>query len=183
MSRIPAIVPANAEGRARDLLDGVQRSIGIVPNLYRVTAQSPAVLEGLLNLSSTLSGGTLSPQLREQIALTVAERNGCDYCLAAHSFLGRKAGLSDADLEQARSARAADAKTEAALRFVAGVVDQAGRVSDADLWSVRNAGFSDAEVIELVGQAVLNIFTNTLNNVAQTDIDFPKVGPANRLAA
>ena len=183
MSRIAAIAPADAQGHARELLDGIQRGLGVVPNLYRVTAQAPTVLEGLRNLNATLADGTLNTKLREQIALTIAERNGCDYCLSAHSFLGNKAGLSDADMEQARGARAVDAKVEAALRFALRVVDQTGRVSDADLNAVRAAGFSDGQIIELVGQVVLNIFTNLLNHVAQTEIDFPKVSATRPHAA
>lgn len=178
MSRIPAIALEQADPRSRALLDGVQNAIGMVPNLYRVAAQSHAALSGLLALTGALRGTSLPGTLAEQVALATAERNGCDYCLAAHTLLGRKAGLSDADIAQARDARAADPKTEAALRFVALVVDNAGRVSDADLSAIRLAGFSNAEIVELVALAVLNVFTNTLNNVAQTDIDFPRTTSA-----
>jgi uncharacterized peroxidase-related enzyme len=182
MSRIPAIDLAQATGRTKDLLDNVQKSLGVVPNLFRVAAQSPAALEGLLSLSGALSHGRLSHRLGEQVALTVAERNGCNYCLSAHTLLGKKAGLTEADVTQARDARAVDAKAEAALSFAARVVDQAGHVSDAEIEAVRAAGFNDGEIVELVAATVLNIFTNTLNNVARTDIDFPAV-PASARAA
>jgi uncharacterized peroxidase-related enzyme len=178
MSRIPAVVPAQAEGRAKELLDGIQKAFGGVPNLYRVTARSPASLDGLLGLTNALAHGTLDRKLTEQIAIAVAERNGCDYCLSAHTMLGKRAGLTDAELVQARGAKAVDGKSEAALHFVALVVDQAGQVGDGELARIREAGFSDGEIVELVANAALNVFTNTLNNVAATDIDFPRVSPA-----
>ena len=141
MSRIPAVNPAQAEGHAKVLLDDIQKAFGGVPNLYRVAAQSPASLQGLLALADALAHGMLDRKLNEQIALAVAERNGCDYCLSAHTLLGKRAGLSDADVAQAREARAADPKTEAALRFVAAVVDQRGQVGDADINAIRGVGF------------------------------------------
>ena len=183
MSRIPAVNPAQAEGHAKDLLDGIQKAFGGVPNLYRVVAQSPASLQGLLALTDALSYGTLDRKLSEQIAIAVAKRNGCDYCLSAHTLLGKRAGLSEADLVQAREARAADPRSNAALGFVASVVDHRGHVSDADINAIRAAGFGDGEIVELVTNAVLNVFTNTLNNVANTDIDFPKVPVAARRVA
>jgi len=175
MSRIQPVDLKTAQGKAKDLLDGVQKALGVTPNLFRVTAQSPAALEGLLGLRGALSQGQLSAKLQEQIALTVAERNGCDYCLSAHTLMGKGAGLGEGDIAQARSARAADSKTDAALRFVATLVDKRGRVADGDLAALRGAGFREAEIIEIVAGTVLNIFTNYLNHVAATDIDFPVV--------
>jgi uncharacterized peroxidase-related enzyme len=175
MSRIKPVDPATAKGKAKDLLDAVQKALGVTPNLFRVVAHSPAALEGLLGLNGALSQGALSAKLREQIALGVAERNGCDYCLSAHSLLGKGAGLADADITQARQGRAADPKTETALRFANGVVERRGQTSDSEIAALRQAGYGDAEIVEIVTVTVLNILTNYLNQVAATEIDFPVV--------
>jgi uncharacterized peroxidase-related enzyme len=175
MSRIPALDPAAAQGKAKDLLDAVEKSLGITPNMFRVAAQSPAALEGLLGLNGAVAHGTLGPKVREQIALAVAENNRCDYCLSAHTFLGEHAGLSDADVARARQGRAADLKTDAAVRFAQSLLESHGHPSDAELAAARQAGFSDGEIVEVVAITALNVFTNYLNRVAETDIDFPVV--------
>jgi uncharacterized peroxidase-related enzyme len=175
MSRIPPVDPTITAGKVRELLGGVQKSLGATPNLYRVVAQSPAALEGVLGLTGALARGQLGPRLREQIALTVAEANACDYCLSAHTALGRGLRLSDAELALARQGRASDPRDAAALRFAARVIERRGRIDDADLVEVRRAGFDDGQVVEIVANAVLNVFTNYLNKVAETDIDFPVV--------
>jgi uncharacterized peroxidase-related enzyme len=183
MSRISALSPAQTEGKAKDILDAVQKGLGMVPNLFRVTAQSPAALEGLVGLNGALGKGALNAKIRERIALGSAERNGCDYCLSAHTALGKMAGLSETEIAQARAAQAADPKALAALRFAGKVADLRGQVSDADLVAVRQAGFSDAEIIEIVAHVALNFLTNTLNNVALTEIDFPVVRTVTSKAA
>ncbi len=175
MSRITPVDPAAAEGKLRDLFAGIQQSLGAIPNLYRVIARSPAALEGALALAGSLGRGRLRPRLREQIAIAVAQENACDYCLSAHTALGKGLKVPDADLALAREGRASDPKDEAALRFVQRVVERRGRVDDADLAEVRRAGFDDAQVVELVAHAALNVFTNYLNHVAETEIDFPVV--------
>lgn len=175
MSRIPPVDPSAAAGTVREQLEGVQRSLGVVPNLYRVAARSPAALEGLLGLTGALARGRLGARLRERIALAVAEANGCDYCLSAHTALGKGLKLSDAELALAREARASDPRDAAALRFAARVIERRGRVDDADLAEARRAGLDDGEIVELVANAALNVFTNYLNQVAGTDIDFPVV--------
>lgn len=175
MSRISPVDPATTTGKARELLGGVQKSLGVTPNLYRVIAQSPVALEGVLGLTGALARGRLGPRLREQIALTVAEANACDYCLSAHTALGRGLQLSDSELAVARQAGASDPRDATALRFAARVVERRGRVDDADLAEVRRAGFDDGQVVEIVANVVLNVFTNYLNQVAETEIDFPVV--------
>jgi uncharacterized peroxidase-related enzyme len=175
MSRIPPVDPSVTAGKVQALLDSLQKSLGAVPNLYRVVAQSPSALEGVLGLTGALARGRLGARLREQIALTVAEVNACDYCLSAHTALGRGLRLSDAELDLARQARASDARDEAALRFAARVLERRGRVDDAELAEVRRAGFDDGQIVEIVANTVLNVFTNYLNQVAGTEIDFPVV--------
>ncbi len=183
MYRIPAIAHADAQGTVKDMLDSAKKAMGMVPNLLRVAAQSPAALQGMLGLMGAVEHGTLGRKLGEQIALAVAERNGCDYCLSAHTAIGRHAGLSAADLAQARDGHAAGPKAEAAMRFAIGVVEQRGHVSDADLAAARAAGLSNGEIVEVIAHVAVNTFTNLLNNVAQTEIDFPAVRAAVRLAA
>jgi uncharacterized peroxidase-related enzyme len=175
MSRINAIDPTTATGRAKELLDAVKSKMGAVPNLTRVMAASPAVLEGYLGLSGALGHGVLPPKVREQLALDVGEANGCDYCVSAHTFLGKKAGLSEAETLDNRRGISADTKTDVLLKFARKVIDTRGQVTDADLSVVRAAGYGDAEIAETVAHVALNVFTNFLNNVAHTDIDFPKV--------
>lgn len=178
MSRL-TIPERNATPAAsHPLLDAVKSQLGVIPNLFRLTAQSPAALEGYLALSNAL-GRTLDARMREQIALAVAEVNGCDYCLSAHSYLGANlARLSEAEMALNRRGQASDARTDAALHFARTVARAKGKVSDADLATIRAAGFTEAEVIEIVANVALNVLTNFINNVAQTDIDFPVVRTA-----
>ena len=177
MSRIHAIEPVSATGKAKELLDAVQAKLGMVPNMTRTMANAPAALEGYLGLSGALAKGSLPAKLREQIALTVSERNGCDYCLAAHTTIGKMVGLSQEQILDSRHGTAVDSKTDAVLRFAAQIVDKQGRVDEAELKAVREAGVSDAAIIEIVANVALNVFTNYFNNVAQSDIDFPAATP------
>ncbi len=177
MSRIPQINPESATGRAKELLDAVKGKLGLVPNMTRAMANSPAVLDGYLSLSGALSKGHLNAKQREQIALTVGEVNGCDYCLAAHSTIGKMVGLTAEQIMDSRRGTAVDPKAEALVVFARRVVDERGRVSDLDLANARAAGLDDAALAEVVANVALNLFTNYFNHVAETDIDFPKVEP------
>ena len=174
MSRLQPLDPAAATGKAQALLDGVRKKLGLVPNMMRTMASSPAVLEGYLGLSGALGAGQLPAKLREQIALAVAQANGCNYCLAAHSLLGRKAGLADSDVLAARRGDASDLRARAAICFALAVVAARGGVADAELERVRGAGFGDGEIAEIVAHVALNVLTNYLNRVADTEIDFPR---------
>lgn len=176
MSRlsIPAVVDAPAA--SQPLLAAVQSKLGVVPNLMKLLGHSPAALEGYLSLSGALDKGVLNAKLRESLALAVAESNGCDYCLAAHSYIGKNlVKLSDDEIAQARDGRATDTRTDTALRFAQRVVSERGHVQDADIAALRAAGFSDAETVEIVLHVALNALTNYVNNVAHTDVDFPRV--------
>lgn len=177
MSRlnVPATVDAAPEV-TRPALEAVKKQLGVVPNLHRLLASSPAALDGYLALSGALGRGELDLATRGRLALTVAEANGCDYCLAAHTFIGKNLlKLSDAELAANRDASSSDAKSQAALRFAADVVRERGHVSDASLQAVKAAGFSQAQVLEIVMHTVLNTLTNYVNTVAKTDLDFPAV--------
>ncbi len=177
MSRIPQMNPESATGKAKELLDAVKSKLGLVPNMTRAMANSPAVLDGYLSLSGALSKGKLSAKVREQIALAVGEANGCDYCLAAHSAIGKMVGLTSEQILDSRRGTAVDPKAEAVMKFARRVVDERGRVSDVDLVTARAAGLDDAALAEVVANVALNLFTNYFNHVAETDIDFPKVEP------
>ena len=175
MPRIAALDPAAATGAAKTLLDTVHSKLGLTPNLMRTLATAPAALEGYLDLNNDLARGVLDHKFREQIALAVAQANACGYCLAAHTALGTLAGLTPDEIGRSRSSRSIDPRRQAGLQFAQAVVINRGQVSDASLKAVRGAGFSDAEITEIVANVVLNIFTNYINLVAQTTVDFPPV--------
>ena len=161
--------------RTRELLAAVQADLGMVPNLIRTMAHSPAVLEGYLGLSRALATGRLPTTPREQIALVVAELNGCAYCLAVHGALGRMAGLSEEAVRDSRQGVSPDRAVEAALHFARRVVNQRGQVDDQDVARLRRAGYGDGEITEIVGQVALSVFTNYFTQVAGTAVDFPMV--------
>ncbi|MDW8263213.1 MAG: peroxidase-related enzyme [Phycisphaerales bacterium] len=175
MNRIQPVTPETATGSAKTLLDSVKAKLGMVPNMMRAMAQSPAVLEAYLNFSGALNKSSLSPRLREAIALAVGQANQCQYCVSAHALLGKKAGLSEADVSAARAGEAGNPREAAILRLALAINNNRGNVSDADLAAARAAGVSDAEIAETVATVALNIFTNYFNHVAQPQIDFPTV--------
>jgi len=175
MNRIQPVDPARATGKAKEQLQAVQHKLGTVPNLMRVLAHAPAALEGYLQLSSALAGGSLNAKVREQIALTVAEANQCEYCLSAHTFIGGKLGLTPDELASARQATAAAPETKAILELARALVVERGELSDAELQRARAAGLTDARIVEVLANVALNLFTNYVNHVAQTVVDFPKV--------
>ena len=179
MTRIA--IPANTESTpaaAQPLLQAVHQQLGSVPNLFRLVATSPAALEGYLGMSGALSKGALPAPTRERIALAVAEINGCAYCLSAHTYLGKHlAKLDDAEIAANRSGASNDPKADAAVRFAAKVTEQRGHVSAEDVSAVRAAGYSDAQIVEIVQHVALNTWTNYINEVAKTEIDFPVVTP------
>ncbi|MEW5978757.1 MAG: carboxymuconolactone decarboxylase family protein [Acidobacteriota bacterium] len=175
MTRLTAVNPAKATGKTKELLDGVEKKLGLTPNMMRTMAHSPAVLEGYLDFSGALSHGKLNAKLREQIALTSAEINNCDYCASAHTAIGKMVGLGEEAIFAAREGRAADPKAGAALKFARDIIVNRGEVSDADLEAVTAAGFDEGEIAEIVANVALNIFTNYFNLAAGTEIDFPAV--------
>lgn len=177
MTRLNTINPETATGRPKEVLDAIKHKIGLVPNMTRAMANSPAALDGYLQLSGALAKGTLPAKVREQIALAVAEANGCGYCLAAHTAVGKAVGLTADQIRDSRHGTAVDAKTAALLGFARKVVDARGRVADADLAAVRAAGWHDGAVAEVVAHVALNVFTNYFNNLAETDLDFPAAAP------
>ncbi len=168
MLRIQPVDPAHTLGRSRMLLADVQQDGGDVPPLLRLLAHAPAAFAGYLALRAALQDGTLSITLRERIAIAVAASNGCDECLARHTAWGRAAGLSTDELQQATRAQAADIGAAVALRFAHALIETRGRVDDNLLADLRNAGYSDAAIIEIVAVVVTNLFANDVNNLAHT---------------
>jgi uncharacterized peroxidase-related enzyme len=182
MTRVPAIDPTTAPASVKPLLDGVEAALGTVPNLMRGLANSRAALKGYLDLNRALAGGSLGAPLREQIALAVAEANGCGYCLAAHTTLGAGAGLQDDDIVAARRGTATDSRQAAAIALAVGLVEGKGHVDDAVVARARGAGFTDGEITEIVVEVALNVLTNYFNIFAGTEIDFPETDPLERAA-
>jgi uncharacterized peroxidase-related enzyme len=167
---------ADAPAASHGLLEAVNKQLGVVPNLFRMVGNSPAALEGYLSLMGALGKGELSAQTRERIALAVAQVNGCDYCLSAHAYLAKNvAKLDDAEVAANRGGGSSDPKAAAAVLFAKQVAQARGRVSDADLRAVKAAGYSEAAVVEIVMTVSLNVWTNYINIVADTEIDFPVV--------
>ena len=175
MPRLKAIEPDQATGQAKVLLDAVNEKFGMVPNLARTLANSPAALQGYLAFGEALDGGVLGAKLREQIALTVSEANGCGYCVAAHCAIGKSVGLSDSELTDARQSTSPNSKVDAALHFARSLVENRGWTSDDDLDRVRRAGYGDGEISEIVAVVAWKTFANYFNHVAGTDVDFPVV--------
>lgn len=166
MSRMSMIDPKAASGEAKVLLDAVQAGLGMVPNFIRVLAHSPDALQGFLGLHGIAGAGALDPKTRERIALAVAEQNGCQYCVSAHTAIGRKAGLGNDEMIANRAGTSSDAKAAAALAFAKALVAEMGQVTKAEF---------DAEIVEIIAHVAMNLFTNLLGKATQVDIDFPKV--------
>lgn len=178
MPRIEALALANAPAASAPFLEGAQKKLGMLPNLFRTLAHSPVALQAYAGQTEALGRGALSPALREQIAVATAGRNGCDYCASAHTLLGKRAGVGETEIAKNLRSESADPKVQAVLDFVSVVIEQRGRVTNHQLAAIRGAGFSEAEIVEMVAHVGMNIFTNYFNNVAETEVDFPRVHSA-----
>lgn len=176
--RIKPVDPEMAKGKAKRVFERLQSTLGLVPNLVRVLGNSPAALEGYVNLGAAVSTGSFNQKIREQIALTVAEINLCSYCLSAHTYLAEKAGLAPAEIANATRASASAPKVDAILKLARTIVNERGQISDSDLERAQAAGLTDSEIVETLANVVLCIFTNYVNHMARTEIDFPQVKPS-----
>jgi uncharacterized peroxidase-related enzyme len=173
-NRIQPVDPDHATGTIKRLFVETRAKFAIVPNLFRVLANAPAALEGLIGLSAALARGALDEKTREQLALAIAESNLCAYCLSSHKGAAAKTGLNQAEIEDAIRANAADAKTDAILKLARSIVVQRGELSNADLASARAGGLGDGEIVETVANVALNIFENYMSHVARVPIDSPQ---------
>ncbi|NWH08661.1 MAG: carboxymuconolactone decarboxylase family protein [Alphaproteobacteria bacterium] len=183
MSRITTFAGIEAApAAAQPLLNEVKKSLGSVPNLFRLVANSPAALEGLLSLRAALGKGSIDAATGERIALAIANVNGCTYCNSAHSYIAKNlTKLSDAEIAANRNGGSSDPKADAAVRFAVKVARERGAVTDDDVRHVKLAGFSDAQLVEIVAHVALNTLTNAINEVFKTEVDFP-VAVATRAA-
>ncbi len=180
MPRIAALDPAKASGPAKDLLDAVHQKMGKVPNMMRTMAHAPATLKAYLSTSEALGHGSLNGKVREAIALAVGDANRCEYCVSAHTVLGKMHGLSQDETVSVRQGNSSDPQVQAAARFALAINEKRGRISDADFAAVKAAGFSDGQIAEIVANVALNILTNYFNDVAGVETDFPKVALLSR---
>ncbi len=175
MNRVPLVERHTATGERKALLDAIHGAFGTTPHMFRAVANSPAALKSMWGAFGALGGGVMAPKLGEQIAVAVADRNACEYCLAAHTALGRKAGATAEEMQRAQAGEATDAKTQAALRFALKLVNARGQVTDADVQAVREVGFGDEEIVEILAHVALNLFTNYVNVAFAVPVDFPAV--------
>lgn len=175
MSRLPLVDPAAATAERKAVLDQIHGAFGTTPNMFKAVANSTAALQMMWGAFGALGGGTLSPKLGEQIAVAIADRNRCEYCLAAHTALGRKAGASAAEMTQAQAGESGDPAVAAALAFALKVVEARGQVSDADVQRLRDNGYGDEQIMEILAHVALNIFTNYTNVAFAVPVDFPAV--------
>jgi len=159
VARINVVTPEAASAEQKALFAAIQSQLGVVPNFLKVFANSPEALKAFLGLHGIASAGSLDMRTRERIALALAQQNGCQYCLSAHTAIGRKAGLDGAEIEANRAGTSHDAKAAAAVRFARALVEHAG----------------DAEIVEIITHVGMNILTNILGRASRVDIDFPKV--------
>lgn len=177
MSRIPIPSVEQAPAASQPLLVAVNKLFGAVPNLFCIVANSPAALEAYLGFSGALDRGALVAPTRVRIALAVAQVNGCEYCLSANTHLARKvAKLDDAEITANRSGASNDIKADVAVRFAAKLARERGQVSEGEVAAVKHAGYSDAEIVEIIAHVALNVFTNTISEALKMEIDYPRIG-------
>jgi uncharacterized peroxidase-related enzyme len=175
MARINIVTPESANPEQKALYTAIQSQLGMVPNFLKVFANSPAALKAFLGLHGIAGDGSLDPQTRERIALALAQQNSCEYCLSAHTAIGRKAGLNGAEIEANRAGTSQDAKAAVAVKFARSLVANMGEVTTAELIEMRNAGYSESDIVEVITHVGMNILTNMLGKAGRVDIDFPKV--------
>lgn len=175
MSRLPLVDPAATTPERKALLDDIHGAFGATPNMFKAVANSPAALRMMWSAFGALGGGTLSPKVGEQIAVAIADRNRCEYCLAAHTALGRKAGASAAEMSRAQAGESDDPAVAAALAFALKLVEARGQVAGADVEALRAHGYGDEQVMEILAHVALNIFTNYTNVAFDVPVDFPAV--------
>lgn len=175
MARVQGVNPQTATGDAKTLLDAVQSQLGVTPNFIRVLANSPKALEGFLGLYGALGAASVDKATQERIALAVAEGNSCEYCVSAHTAIGRHAGLSNEEMALNRRGTSADSKAAAIVAFAKALNDNLGEITASEFDAARNAGLTDAEIVEVISVVALNIFTNIIGKATRVEIDFPKI--------
>lgn len=175
MSRIKVINNEDASAEQKELLAAIQSQLGMVPNFLKVFANSPSALRAFLGLHAIAGEGSLDAQTRERIALALAQQNTCQYCVSAHTAIGRKAGLNGSEIEANRKGTSQDSKAAAAVKFALALAKHSGEVTTAEILDVRNAGYSESDIVEIITHVGMNILTNIVGKASQVEIDFPKV--------
>lgn len=175
MSRINLVTPADTTGETQQLLAQIHGAFGATPNMFKAVANSTAALKSMWGSFGALGGGVINAKLGEQIAVAIADRNDCEYCLAAHTVLGRKAGATAEEMSAAQAGQSADPKTAAALRFAVAVVNSRAQISDEEVANLRSVGFTEEEIVEILAHVALNLFTNYVNVAFKVPVDFPSV--------
>ena len=175
MPTLTPVDPSTASGKTKVAIEAVQKAFGLVPNIAKMMANSPAVVQGWLDFNAALNQSAISAQVRELIAVAVAEANRCEYCLSAHTAIGKMVGLDDNELLTARQFKSRDPKIDTALQFAHEIVVRRGELGAADVEKVRRAGYGDGEIVEIIAVVCLTIFTNYFNHIVKTEVDFPRV--------
>lgn len=175
MSRITTVNYQTATSEQQGLFDAIQAQLGVVPNFLKVFAHSPVALRAFLGLHGVADAGSLEPKTRERIALAVAQQNSCEYCLSAHTAIGRKAGLDNSEIAANRAGSSQDAKAAVAVKFAQALVEHSGDVATADILAMREVGYSDSDIVEVITHVGMNILTNMIGKASRVEIDFPKV--------
>ncbi len=177
MQRLHSVNVESAQGKTKELFNKVENAFGVIPNTVKVMANSPAVLESFLNFSSSMSELAIGEKLHNQVKLSTSESNSCDYCTSLLCFVAPTAGLSTEDILSGRTGYSENEKIQAGLKFAEQILEKKGKLDDEELEAVKQAGFSDEEIVEIVASVVLGCFTNFLNNLADTELDIPKAEP------
>ena len=175
MSRINIVTNETATTEQQELFSAINAQLGIVPNFLKVFANSPTALKGFLGLHTIANEGSLNNLTKERIALALAQQNACQYCVSAHTAIGSKAGLSGAEIEANRAGTSQDAKAAVAVKFAKALAEHNGEVTTTELLTVRNAGFSESDIVEIITHVGMNILTNILGKASKVAIDFPNV--------
>jgi uncharacterized peroxidase-related enzyme len=174
MSRIN-LDTTRTSATSQALLQQVHQAFGATPHMFKAVANSTAALQSMWAAFGALGQGTLGAALGEQIAVAVANRNRCEYCLAAHTVLGRNAGVSPEAMAQAQVGLSAEPRTQAALTFALKVVEQRAQITEGDVAALHEVGFNDEHVMEILAHVALNLFTNYVNVAFDVPVDFPRV--------
>lgn len=174
MSKVQPVTVEDAKGEVKEIYQSLQKSMGKVVNIFQTMGNSPAVLKGFLAFSEAANHTSLSAKLREEIALLIGQINHCEYCLAAHSAIGKMKGLSDEEIIKARQGETSDPKEQAILKFAKQIVESRGNISNKELASLKAAGVNDTELVEIIFVVMLNMYTNYFNHITDPVIDFPE---------
>src|ERR1700756_4551299 len=175
MARIKIVDPTQATGKSKELLTALQNNIKSVPNLAKALANSPAALKAWMEFDRALDKGSLNAKLRQEIALAVGQKNGCEYCVSAHTAIGKLVGLTDQQILNSRQGEGTSAKATSALIFARELLEKRGKVPPSSVQALRDQGFTDGEIAEIVAHVALNVFTNYFNIALDVDVDFPRV--------